>query len=140
MKKIPFTIFTSLAIVVLSLAPLPDNPPLESVPFIDKWVHFVMYGGLVLACWLDCRLYRTERGYGSDEKSKSGTTADMGRNVRHVFVFFLYASFLGGLMELAQSLTSYRSGDIVDFYADVFGAGLMGLILLLVCLKVGSKN
>lgn len=131
MKKYPFTIFASLAIVVLSLAPIPDNPPLEGVPFIDKWVHFVMYGGLVMACWLDCLLYSRKKRHGSNEENIFETTVGKGCGLRHVLVFFLYASLLGGLMELAQSLTSYRSGDIVDFYADAFGAGLMGLILLL---------
>ena len=43
-----FTTIVSVAIVVLSTIPIPENPPLGDVPLIDKWVHFVMYAGLSL--------------------------------------------------------------------------------------------
>ena len=48
-----FTTIVSVAIVVLSTIPIPENPPLGDVPLIDKWVHFVMYAGLSLVMWVD---------------------------------------------------------------------------------------
>ena len=109
-------LWTSLATItlsVLSLAPIPDNPPLEDVPLIDKWVHFVMYGGVVCAAWLDRFLNR----------SKISPCV-------FAAIVFLYAAFLGGLMELLQSLTTYRSGEWLDFVADSLGALLATLICL----------
>lgn len=107
----------TMAIVIASLAPIPDNPPLEDVPFIDKWVHFVMYGGVVFAAWLDRIQSKTK-----------------GNSLRFALVVCVYSSLLGGLMELLQGLTSYRSCDLWDFYANVFGAVLASAIAICVVL------
>lgn len=36
---------------------------------------------------------------------------------------------LGGLLEILQSFTAYRSADLADFAADALGAGLAYLVL-----------
>ena len=43
--KYPATGSIAVLIWVLCLVPIPDNP-LGQVRLIDKWTHFVMYGGL----------------------------------------------------------------------------------------------
>ena len=95
----------SFAIIVASLVPIPDNPPLGDVPLMDKWVHFVMYGGLVFAAWLDRIL----------QKNKDKTC-------QFALVIFVFSSLLGGLMEILQGMTGYRSSEWLDFYADMLGA------------------
>ncbi|MBX3686229.1 MAG: VanZ family protein [Rhodocyclaceae bacterium] len=40
-------------------------------------------------------------------------------------------TFYGGLIEIAQSLTSWRSGDVFDWLADTTGVAIgVGLVLL----------
>ena len=50
----------SLVIIVLSTLPIPEDAPMSDVPLIDKWVHMVMYMGLVLAMWFD-HVVRSEK-------------------------------------------------------------------------------
>ena len=108
-----FSILLSIVIVVLSTIPVPEVPELEDVPFFDKWVHFVMYGSLTFAMWFD-----RWRGKGWSMPTFSFMACS-----------FIYPSLLGGLMELVQAyLTSCRSGDWIDFVADVFGAALAIII------------
>lgn len=95
-------IVATLCIAVLSLAPIPEKAPLSDVPFIDKWVHFVMYGGVTLAMWID-------------------------RRGRFSWWSVAWPVALGGLMELSQACTTYRSGDWLDFWADAFGVLLATL-------------
>lgn len=110
--KYPLTWLVSVVVVVLSTVPVPEVPELEDVPFFDKWVHFVMYASLSEAIWMDRRLICRR----------------VMRPLLWVFLF-VYPSVMGGLMELVQAyLTTCRSGDWVDFYADMFGA-LLGLIV-----------
>ena len=47
------SILIILAVVVLSLAPMPEFPKLGDIPLWDKWVHFVMYGGMCSVLWFD---------------------------------------------------------------------------------------
>lgn len=104
---------TSLTIIILSVIPIPEVPELSEVPLWDKWVHFVMYGGLSLVLWFDyCRKKKQRRV-----------------NVRVVALTLIYPTVLGGLLELVQAYcTTCRSGDMLDFYADAIGACL-GFIL-----------
>lgn len=126
-KKNIFTILITLIVIILSVIPIPDNPPLEGVPFIDKWVHFVMYGGVTLAMWMDMYYVRKERAL------------SLGFSVAAL----ICPVVLGGLMEVVQEyLTTYRNGDMLDFYADWFGAllgDIIGLVTFLCLAKVSNK-
>lgn len=42
----------------------------------------------------------------------------------------LVATGLGGLLEVLQLFTAYRSADLADFAADALGAGLVYLVLV----------
>lgn len=112
-KNYFISIFVSLCVVVLSVIPLPENPPLEDVPLIDKWVHFVMYGGISCAVWYD--FYRKRRHT---------------RFTAQAFMLaVVYPLALGGILEFVQEyFTSTRSGDLLDFYADAVGVGI-GFVL-----------
>lgn len=114
LKEYILTTIVSVAIVVLSTIPIPENPPLGDVPLIDKWVHMVMYGSLSFVMWADRAVLGKRlipRGYW--------------------WAMLLYPILLGGLMELVQAhLTTCRSGDWIDFEADAVGAliATVGLI------------
>lgn len=116
------TIIVAVAITILSTIPVPEVKPLEDVPFFDKWVHFVMYGGLAMAVWLD--LWRLR---GRPSWSFAAAT-------------FVGASVLGGLLELVQAyLTTCRSGDWLDFWADAFGA-LLGTIISYIIWRIAKTS
>ena len=102
------TTLVTVAIVVLSTIPIPENPPLGDVPLIDKWVHMLMYAGLAFVMWVD-HVVRNKRVY----------------SWKVCGCILIYAIALGGLMELVQAyLTTCRSGDWIDFEADAIGTVL----------------
>jgi VanZ family protein len=111
------------AIVILSLAPIPDNAPLEDVPLIDKWVHFVIYAGLVFAAWFDRWQNKSTIGWWT-----------------FAILICLFSSLLGGLLEWAQGCTNYRSCELLDFYADTIGALLATFIIVVGHLLQGADR
>ena len=117
-KEYIWTTLVTVGIVVLSTIPIPENPPLEDVPLIDKWVHMVMYGGLVFVMWID-HAVRNKRTFSWAAR----------------IIMVLYAIALGGAMELVQAyLTTCRSGDWIDFEADA-----IGVVLAMACLMFTGK-
>ncbi len=117
LRAYPLSLVAVVGVVALSLLPIPETP-LEDVPFYDKWAHFVMYGGLSLAVWWETR--REVRG-----RSVRGWLKVVG-------MAMVGPAVLGGLMEVAQEeLTTYRSGDWMDFLADC-----VGVCLAAVCVGV----
>ena len=115
---------TSFAIIIISLIPIPEVKPLHEVPLADKWVHFVMYGGLALCLWFDWYM-------------KNGTERTKPISL---LIAFVYPIVLGGLMELGQAyLTTCRSGDMIDFYANTIGA-FLGLVLGTTVVRQISKR
>ncbi len=113
--------FVSLIIIIISVIPVPEVPELADVPLWDKWVHFVMYGGLSLVLWFD--YYRKER--------------QQHVHSRAVALTWFYPVILGGLLEIVQAYcTTCRSGDMLDFYANTIGASLGFLLGLFVVRKL----
>lgn len=106
LKRHFWTLAASVAIIIASLIPIPEIKPLEDIPLMDKWTHFVMYGGLACAAWFD--IYRS--------KTQVPTAGKL-------LLAIVYPILLGGLMELAQAyLTTCRNGDWLDFIANTIGA------------------
>ena len=106
-RKYFWTILASLTAFILSVIPIPEMPDMPNVPLMDKWVHFVMYGGVACAMWFDA--YRS--------------TDD--RRIRFAVALrtLVWPIFLGGALELWQHyLTTCRSGEWLDLYADALGA------------------
>ncbi|MDE6633979.1 MAG: antibiotic resistance protein VanZ, partial [Bacteroidaceae bacterium] len=46
LKRYPLSHAVIAIVIVLSLAPIPEVPHLPNISLLDKWVHFVMYGGV----------------------------------------------------------------------------------------------
>ena len=118
-RKYPLSILCILVIWFLSFF----NPPeteLEEVPFIDKWVHTLMYGGTCTILWI--------------EYIRSHTALDKGKLFRWAW---LAPILMSGVIELLQEYcTEHRSGDWLDFAANSTGVTLaVALGLLFWCIK-----
>lgn len=106
------------------MIPLPETP-LDEVELMDKWVHFVMFGGLTLCAGLEY-LWKHRHTW---------------RMPVLVIVAWLMSALMGGLVELAQAYCTggRRSGDWFDFLADAIGATL-GFLACLIVAKYLSKR
>ena len=106
--RYPLSVLCIALIWVLSLAPYFPETPLSHVNLIDKYTHFIMYGGTTAVIWWEhlrhCR--------------KEARRLD-----RRAMLCVLVAMVaLGGLIELLQAYcTSTRSGEWLDFWADSIG-------------------
>lgn len=101
-------------ICVLSLIPIPEKN-LPKVPFYDKWTHLLMYGLLSAIIYWEC-WHRN--------RNKALSTV--------LLKGFVLPVLLGGILELAQNyLTNCRSGDWMDFGANMLGTLLASLIATL---------
>lgn len=106
-KKFPLTLLCAAAIWVLCLIPVPETR-LADVPFIDKWAHMVMYGGLTFLFWTELRFSRL--------RPPLSRCAVWGVAV---------PVLMSGLLELLQTYaTTCRSGDWADFAANAVGVAL----------------
>lgn len=115
-KNYLFTVITAIVITLLSLLPVSVPEIAKDVPLFDKWAHFVMYGFLTLVIWTEYSI--NERTHGTKKAAWWLL----------IFGCILPALF-GGLLEIAQAtITTTRSGEWLDFYADSIGA-VLGAIL-----------
>ena len=105
-KGYPFSILFVLTVSYVSLI----QPPVFKIPLFpgwDKWVHFGMYGGLSGVIWIE---YLVKR-----RKKKISIMRAM---IAPVTIPVLF----GGMIELCQHyFTRYRSGDWMDFLANIAG-------------------
>ena len=122
LRRYPYTILLAVAIVLLSLLPIPDIKVAEDVPLFDKWTHMVMYGVMTLVIWFEYR--RAHQQY----------------NAKRLFIFaFLAPIAMGGTLELMQAyLTTCRSGEWLDLVANTIGV-CIGSIVGILLLKVPKK-
>lgn len=106
-----------LFIWILSLSPFIPETGMEDIPFIDKWTHFVMYGGTCLTIWIEYLRRHTKR------------------NWRKLILLAIIApALMSGLIELLQAYCTggRRSGEWLDFAANTTGvllAAIAGIIL-----------
>lgn len=120
-KKNIFSLLVALIIMYLSLASSHtfNKVPLINIPYIDKFVHFAMYFGLMSVIILENR-----------------------RKIKSLFYLFmagLIPLFYGILMEVLQStLTTTRTGSFYDAIAD--GMGILGSILIWLWIKSPKKE
>ena len=115
-KKYPLSCLCLALIFILSFTPFFPETPFDEVQFIDKWTHFVMYGGTTSVMWL--------------EYLRNCRKEVCRPNFQTLFwVVFVGMILLGGLVELGQAYcTTTRSGEWLDFFADSIGV-LLGNLL-----------
>lgn len=121
-KKYPLSCVLFAVIWYLSFFTPPETE-LEEVPFIDKWVHIVMYGGTCTVMWLEYR--------------RQHLTADY---EKLFFYAWLLPIIMSGIIELLQEYCTggRRSGDWLDLAANATGvtlAAVIGLLILRLCPK-----
>ncbi len=112
LRQYPLSWACVTIIWVLCLIPIPETP-LSDISMIDKWTHFVMYGGLCFVIW-------GEHAYRHPTLSK-----------RFLWTWAFAAPLvMGGLVEVVQATCTggRRSGDVVDWLADGIGV-LIGQVL-----------
>ena len=115
-QRYPFSLFVITIVWVLSLAPFFPETPLDDVPFIDKWTHFVMYGAVSLTIWVE---------YLSQHQTP---------NYRRLLLWAWMAIIaMSGLLELLQEYaTATRNGEWQDLLANAIGATLGTIAGLLI--------
>ena len=122
-KTIQIISFVLLLIYVAAVGFLclmePDNIP--SVTFdlfglpVDKVAHFTMFFPYPILVWFSI----------NHERLRS-----RGKQALMLAGILVLGAGLAILTEYLQKLTGYRTFDLNDFYADLIGMGLCGLILL----------
>lgn len=107
-RNYPFALLLTAVVLYLSFF-TPPTEDIPKIPGLDKLVHIGMYGALAGTVWLEY-LYRYRREF----------------RYRAVFLAgWLAPVLLSGLVEFGQEyLTVNRSGDILDFCANLLGASL----------------
>lgn len=123
LKQYPLSWACVAIIWVLCLIPIPETP-LSNISMIDKWTHFVMYGGLCLLVW--------------GEHAYRHPTLDK----RFLWTWAFAAPLvMGGLVEVAQATCTggRRSGDVVDWLADGIGV-LIGQVLGMLLARVFASR
>ena len=120
LKKYWISILIIAIVLVLCFIKLSDIPVQAPMPDFDKLVHVLMLGGVAGAIFFDNSYYFRKR--------VSGKSIIWGS--------FVFPIVLGGLIEIGQKyLTTYRSGDWWDFWADIVGI----ICAYLICLAINRR-
>ncbi len=108
-KKYPFSLICIALVWYLSIwFVLPEQVELPSINFLDKWTHFVMYGGTCSVIWIEYLRHHRQLDW---------------ENI--FFWAWLMPILMGGLIELVQAYcTTNRSGEWLDWLADGVGVTL----------------
>lgn len=108
-KKYPFSLLCIALVWYLSIwFVLPEQVELPSINFLDKWTHFVMYGGTCSVIWIEYLRHHRQLDW---------------ENI--FFWAWLMPVLMGGLIELVQAYcTTNRSGEWLDWLADGVGVTL----------------
>lgn len=112
LKHYPLSIVCIVLIWYLSIWFLPPDTPLNDVAFIDKWTHFVMYGGTCSVIWFEyLRCHRKPDA------------------LRLFLLAWLAPVLMSGCLELIQAYcTTNRAGEWLDFAANTTGVTLGNIV------------
>lgn len=162
-SKYPLTTMLVAVIWVICIVPIPETP-LSHVSMMDKWTHIVMY--LVLSIVIAYERLRSKtKGQRLKLKSQrlkvegqkpktiiakrlqskqSTKTLRLLKKCQLLIYSLLLPSLMGGLLELVQAYCTggTRSGDWIDFFADVLGCALGSFICILLagCRAKGGRG
>lgn len=118
-KKYPFSVCCIALIWILSLVPVFPKTPLDSVEFIDKWVHIAMYACSFTVLWIEYALKHKHADY-----------------KKLFFWAWLAPIIMSGILELLQEYCTggRRNGDWYDLLANSTGVTLASIIGILILL------
>lgn len=98
----------------------PELPELENIAFLDKWTHFVMYGGTCSIIWWEY-LYNHERMPWFYTLQKGWK--------RLLLLAWLAPILMSGCIEIIQEYcTENRTGEWLDLAANATGCTLGAII------------
>lgn len=109
------TLVTMVTISCLTLMDFSDIKRTESIAHLDKVVHFVMYFWFCAIFWFESL------------KQSSGI-------IRWYMILdtIIFPIAFGGIMEYLQyAMTSYRTGDLMDFVYNI--AGVLCAVVFSIC-------
>lgn len=123
-RKYPLSMVCFALIWFLSFF-TPPKTELDEVPFMDKWVHFIMYGGACAVLWIEYLRNHIVLDY---EKL--------------FFYTWLCPILMSGLIELLQEYcTAHRQGDWLDLAANATGVTLGAVFgLAVIYVRKARKN
>jgi VanZ family protein len=112
-KRYPLSLICLVLIWYLSIWFRPPHfPELDNVAFIDKWTHFVMYGGTCSVIWWEYLHCHKVIGW-----------------KRVMLLAWLAPIVMSGIIELVQAYcTTNRSGEWLDLAANATGCTIGCLI------------
>ena len=122
--KYPLSCLCIIIIWILCFC-TPPHTPLDNVALADKWTHIIMYGGtcsIILLEYIKCH---------NDIK------------LGHIIWVWLIPVAMGGLIEILQAhcTNGRRSGDWIDFIANIIGATIAFFIgLLIIRVRKNTKK
>lgn len=103
-----FSVLCGIMIFVLCVVKIPQQEEIITFPYFDKVVHFVMY-------FIFSLLYIFE--------NFRSTPAKKQKPANLYLITILLSILIGGVIEIIQSdLTTYRSGEIIDWVSDMSGS------------------
>jgi len=109
----------TLLIFIGCFTPGQDIPKVD-MPLIDKWTHFVLFGGFTFL-WLCARPVR---------------------KARWLVILFIIAALLGSFIEVMQGALSFlgRSMELMDAVADALGGALGIGLFCLIAWRVAKRT
>lgn len=111
LKKYPLSILTIIFIVYLSFF-TPPKTEVEKIPYIDKLIHLAMYGGLCFFIWIE--YLRSHQILNS---------------LKIIIGGIILPIIMSGAIEWLQAhCTNNRSGDWIDFVANISGVFIAAFI------------
>ena len=123
-RKYPFSLTCIVLIWYLCVFFDVPETPLSHVAFIDKWTHFVMYGGTCSVIWWEYLRHHQRL------------------NAWRLLVWaFVAPVLMSGVIELVQAnFTTNRQGEWLDFAANSVGVVLGNIIGLLMSLAARARK
>lgn len=117
-RRYPLSLLCIVLIWYLCIWFLPPETSLNDVAFIDKWTHFVMYGGTCSVIWYEyLRSHRCPSGW------------------RLFLLAWLAPVLMSGVIELVQTYcTTNRAGEWLDFAANTTGCTLGAVVGM--CMRI----
>lgn len=125
LRKYPISILCIATIWILSLIKMPETE-FDTIEFIDKWVHVLMYGGTCSVIWIE---YLWQHRCSAFSAIK-------------LFIWtWLMPILMSGTLELLQEYcTTSRSGDWLDLAANATGVTLAALIMIPISYFISCKR
>lgn len=113
-----------LMIFIVCVIQIPQQEEPIIIPYFDKIVHFLMYFVFSL-------LFLYENFHSNIEKKR--------KPIKIYFVTIFLSLIIGGIIEIVQSdFTTYRSGDILDWFFDM--AGSISAIVIAELFRLASQG